>query len=125
MRRPQRRLSPQVRAILLSHPFPGNVRQLKHAMERAVALGKGDLILPGDLPAELTRLRSSACGPAFVPEQPLREALHYFERDYLQQALNHFARRKTETARALGISRKSLWEKIQRHDLEPLDVTTL
>jgi PAS domain S-box-containing protein len=123
MRRPQRRLSPQARAILLSHPFPGNVRQLKHAMERAVALGKGELILPDDLPVDLTALRAPAGGPAFVPEQPLREALHHFERDYLRQALDHFGRRKVETARALGISRKSLWEKIQRHDLDPLDVT--
>lgn len=123
MRRPRRRLSPPARALLLGHRFPGNVRQLKHAMERAVALGKGELILPDDLPADLTALRQPASGPAFVPDQPLRDAVHHFERDYLQQALRHFDQRKLETARALGISRKSLWEKIQRHDLDAYDVT--
>lgn len=123
MRRTPRRLSPQVRALLLSHPFPGNVRQLKHAMERAVALGKGELILPDDLPFDLSAPRTAAGCPGFFPDQSLRDALMNFERDYLQQALAHFGCRKVETARALGISRKSLWEKIQRHELEPYDVT--
>jgi len=123
MKKPPRILSPQAREILLSHPLPGNVRQLRHALERAVALGKGAVILPGDLPPELSLRRPPACGPAFVPEQPLREAVEHFEREYLARALAHYGLRKVETARALGISRKSLWEKLRKHDLESADVT--
>ena len=108
---------PPVRALLQAHPFPGNVRQLKHAMERAVALGKGDLILPDDLPQELNCRSRTGCGPVFIPGQPLKDALGHFERDYIAQSLCLFGHKKSETARALGISRKSLWEKIQRYEL--------
>ncbi len=125
MGRDKRCLSPAVRALLLSYPFPGNVRQLKHAMERAVALGKEELILLDDLPADLTgrRIQAASPLPVFDPDQPLRDALAQFERDYIVCALSHFEHRKLEAARALGISRKSLWEKINRHALQPADVT--
>lgn len=125
MGRGKRRLSPAARALLLSHPFPGNVRQLRHAMERAVALGKGELILPDDLPADLTGRRSPAVSPVFDPEQPLRNALSQFEREYIVCALSHFEHRKIEAARALGISRKSLWEKINRYALQLSSVTEM
>jgi PAS domain S-box-containing protein len=125
MGRGKRLLSPAARALLLSHHFPGNVRQLRHAMERAVALGKGELILPDDLPADLTGRRAAAVPHLFNPQQPLRDAVSQFERDYIVRALSHFEHRKLEAARALGISRKSLWEKINRHDLNPVDVTEM
>ncbi len=123
MRRPVRSLSPAVRDLLLNHPFPGNVRQLKHAMERAVALGKGELILPDDLPAELNCRKSYPCNSAISPGQPLKDALAWFEKEYIAQALQIHRRKKLETAEALGISRKSLWEKVQRYELDGLDVT--
>jgi PAS domain S-box-containing protein len=123
MKRPLRHLSPQVRTLLLSHPFPGNVRQLQHAMERAVALGKGEVILPDDLPPELTGRQAPQDGPAFTPGQSLKEAVLHFERSYIGQALAHHRARRTETAQALGISRKSLWEKVQRHGLDAESVT--
>ncbi|WP_305041668.1 sigma-54 interaction domain-containing protein, partial [Geoalkalibacter sp.] len=121
MERPLPRLSPQVRDLLLRHPLPGNVRQLKHAMERAVALGKGEIILPDDLPEDLNQDRPGLClGPAFHPGQSLRGALEHFERDYLRRALEFHQGRRLETAQALGISRKNLWEKLHRLGLEDL-----
>jgi len=124
MHKPLPQLSPQVKNIILSHPLPGNVRQLRHAMERAVALGKGEIILPDDLPDELKCRKATACGPTFDPTQPLRDALGHFEKDYISQALCYHQGRKVETAKTLGISRKNLWEKISRFDLDPIDVTT-
>jgi PAS domain S-box-containing protein len=123
MKKPLRRLSPQVVALLLNYPFPGNVRQLKHAMERAVALGKGELVLPDDLPPEITGRQDSPPSTSFVPDQPLRQVVDDFEKEYIAQALHHHGKRKVETARSLGISRKSLWEKIARYDLDLTDVT--
>lgn len=119
MKRPVRTLSPQVRAMLLVHPFPGNVRQLKHAMERAVALGKGDEILPCDLPPEMTQSSEDieSHTPRYHPGATLKQVLSCFERELLIQALDHHQGKKTETAKALGISRKSLWERLQRHAL--------
>lgn len=119
MSRPVRALSPQVRALLLAHPFPGNVRQLKHAMERAVALGKGSEIQLCDLPPEMSQLPEGrdTPGPVYQPGIGLKQALGCFERQMLIQALDHHQGKKSETARALGISRKSLWERLQRHAL--------
>ncbi|MDT8420494.1 MAG: sigma 54-interacting transcriptional regulator [Desulfuromonadales bacterium] len=123
MKRPVRVLSPQVRAMLLAHPFPGNVRQLKHAMERAVALGKGDEIQLCDLPPEMTQWTggNESQPPGYQPGVGLKQALGCFERQMLIQALDHHQGRRSETARSLGISRKSLWERMQRHALTGTD----
>lgn len=119
MKRSERILSPQVRAMLLVHPFPGNVRQLKHAMERAVALGKGGEILLSDLPPEMTQTSEEVQehSPSYQPGVTLKQALGCFEREFLIRALEHHRGKKTETAKSLGISRKSLWERLQRHAL--------
>jgi len=123
MNKPLPRLDPQVQNLLMAHPLPGNVRQLRHAIERAVALGQGQIILPDDLPDDLTCRSVPTVGPTFEPTQPLKDALGHFEKDYIAQALTFHRHRKVETARSLGISRKNLWEKISRYDLDLADVT--
>ena len=125
MNKPFRKLSPQTIDLLLQHSFPGNIRQLKHAIERAVALGTSDMILPEDLPEDLSSLSAGAMGVGFVPGVGLKGASESFERAYLLQALGHFCGRKTATADALGISRKSLWEKLQRYGLLGVELSTV
>ena len=119
-----RHLSQEALGILLTHHFPGNIRQLEHAMERAVALSSGELILPDDLPADLLKSpHFPPMSPVFPPGQALKDAVDIFERDYLAQALKNNGYKKSKTAEELGISRKSLWEKIQRYNLGDIDVT--
>jgi transcriptional regulator with PAS, ATPase and Fis domain len=119
-----RHLSQEALEILLTHHFPGNIRQLEHAMERAVALSSGELILPDDLPADLLKSpRFPTMSTVFSPGQALKDAVDFFERDYLAQALKNNGYKKSKTAEELGISRKSLWEKIQRYNLGDNDVT--
>ncbi len=123
MSKPIRCLSPQAAEVLLTHTYPGNVRQLKHALERAVALGTGEVIIPEDLPSDFVECDEKADGISYIPGKGLREANEGFEREYLLRALRHHDGKKTCTAKALGISRKSLWEKLQRHGLDVLGVT--
>ncbi len=123
MRKSPRRLAPQVRELLLAHPLPGNVRQLKNALERAVALGKGELILPDDLPPEFRLRKETTNEQIFSPELTLRDALTAFEQRYISQALCYYGRKKAETAQSLGISRKNLWEKLQRFGSEKANDT--
>ncbi|MBE0597205.1 MAG: PAS domain-containing protein [Desulfuromonadales bacterium] len=59
--------------------------------------------------------RPRPAGPPFIPGRSLKEALGEFEREYIDQALRFHGRKKVETAEALGISRKCLWEKLQRN----------
>ena len=117
MGKPTPRLSAEARVCLQAYDFPGNVRQLKHAMERAVALGDGDVVEIADLPHEFggtapppTKLSETAPGD-------LKSALLACEERCLIDALHRHGGRRSETARALGISRKALWEKLQRFGL--------
>jgi len=117
MKKPSQLLSAPVRGLLLNHPLPGNVRQLKHAMERAIALSKGEVLMPSDLPSEMTK-GFHAEVKVNLGIGTLKEALGYFEKEFIQQSLACNDGKKTPTAEALGISRKNLWEKMQRYHLD-------
>jgi two-component system response regulator AtoC len=95
---------------LAGYQWPGNVRQLRNAMERAALLSRGELILPEHLPA---RVRSVE--PATHPaESGEAERLGEIERQAIFQALRKHDYNRTETAKALGISRRALIYKLQR-----------
>ena len=104
------RFSPAVSAGLMRYSWPGNVRELRNAMERAVLLGRGELVLPDHLPS---RIRASA-ETADPQDQTDPERLGEIERQAIFQALRKHAFNRTETARALGISRRALLYKLQR-----------
>ena len=104
------RFSDTVAACLERYPWPGNVRELRNAMERAVLLSRSELVLPEHLPE---RVRASAgqssAAPAGDPQQ-----LEEIERQAILQTLRKHHFNRTETAKALGISRRSLIYKLQR-----------
>jgi len=128
MKKSSKELAPEVCVLLQNHPLPGNVRQLKHAMERAVALGRGELILPNDMPPDLLgQEQPDKVGFSFSyqPGESLKQIMGRHEREILQQALHYHEGRKNDTASSLGISRKSLWEKLHRHALDKEAVTGL
>ena len=106
----RRRLDPRTEQTLLAYGWPGNVRELKHAVERACVLSPGPL-----LGAEAFLGDDLEGGKDVAPaSQSLAEYLMACERDYLQVALNHHGWHMTRTAEALGITRKTLWEKLRR-----------
>jgi DNA-binding NtrC family response regulator len=104
------RFSETVSACLENYAWPGNVRELRNAMERAALLSRSELILTEHLP---TRMR-------VVAEQSLpreagdREKLDEIERLAIMQALRQHNSNRTETATALGISRRALIYKLQK-----------
>jgi len=104
------RLSDPTARCLERYPWPGNVRELRNAMERAVLLSRGELILPDHLPARVLEAGKSA---APVESSDL-ERLEEIERQAIFQTLRQHNGNRTETARALGISRRTLIYKLQR-----------
>jgi DNA-binding NtrC family response regulator len=104
------RFSDTVAACLENYPWPGNVRELRNAMERAVLLSRSELILPEHLPA---RVREAGSQPPAAPGADARQ-LEEIERRAILQALRQHQFNRTETARALGISRRALLYKLQR-----------
>jgi len=112
------RFSPDALRVLLRYAWPGNVRELENALEYAVAVCKGQTILPEDLPAEIVADRpessmsrprpvSEARPPSAVPEQELR------------QVLEAHLWRRGPAAQALGISRTTLWRRMREAGLLP------
>lgn len=110
------KIAPRAWAALLSHSFPGNVRELEHAIQHAVVLARGGEIdiwhLPHDLRGEAP---PEEAGTSAI--RSLSESMRDFERQCLLVALNHSRGAKCEAARMLGISRKTLWEKLKSHQI--------
>lgn len=102
-------------AALGAHDWPGNVRELVHALERAVALARGGPVrlehLPPDVAAAAPVVHE--VGPAGDALLPLGQAVGEFERSYIQRALDQTGGHKGRAAALLGISRKSLWERLR------------
>jgi DNA-binding NtrC family response regulator len=121
MGRPVPELEPAAVAALAAHDWPGNVRELLHALERAVALARMGPIhlehLPPDLAVSVA-VPAATGAPAPGPREadavrPLGEAVGQFERQYIQRVLDRTGGHKGRAAALLGISRKSLWERLR------------
>jgi transcriptional regulator with PAS, ATPase and Fis domain len=116
------RLSPDAMQSLLRYRWPGNVRELENALEYAVAVTRGQTILPGGLPQEV-RDASPAAGVEGAVEVPSEERpepgeeSRREERDRILQALEQNQWRRTSAAEALGISRTTLWRKMRELNL--------
>jgi DNA-binding NtrC family response regulator len=111
---PPPRISAEAWSRMLSHPFPGNVRELAHVVERAVVLAADGEIGIEHLPPDL----GGRTPPSPRAElRPLAEAASAFERAYLVEALRLTRGHRARAAQILGISRKTLWEKARAHGI--------
>ena len=111
-----RGFSDEALGALRGYAWPGNVRELQNVIERAVLLGKSDLIGLEDLPSEL-----AAAGPIHVEpigSRSLKQAMEGPERQIIRDVLeaNHWNRHAT--AESLGINRTTLYKKMKRLGLE-------
>lgn len=106
----RRRLDPRTEQALVNYSWPGNVRELKHAVERACILSSGPLL---DVEAFFGKNYDGY--PAAQPvSASLADYLMACERDYLLMTLERHDQHMTHAAAALGITRKTLWEKLRR-----------
>lgn len=108
-RRPLR-FHPAALERLMAHHYPGNVRELRNIIERAVLLADGEVILPEHLPTSVGGKSCSAPPPTHAEIVPLAEA----ERRYLAWALAHHRGDRETLARRLGISARTLYRKLGR-----------
>ncbi|MGZ4778211.1 MAG: sigma-54 interaction domain-containing protein [Thermoanaerobaculia bacterium] len=104
------RFSPDAIRALLRYSWPGNVRELENAIEYAVAVGMGQTIQPEDLPGELFDTRALAAANT-------REVSATSETEVIRIALEQNRWERDATARALGMSRTTLWRKMREHGL--------
>lgn len=93
--------------------WSGNVRELENAVKRALAFAKnGVLDIEHLLPA------TTGAGESCVEILPLKEIIKEKEKEHILKALKSCGNNRTEASRILGISRKSLWEKMKTHGIE-------
>ena len=108
------RFTPEALEALRAYDYPGNVRELEHVVESACAQSSGAELGVELLPAQVrTRVRSRVGFSARALSEVMEEA----ERSYLEHALREFDGPRSELADLLGISRKSLWQKLKKHRL--------
>jgi DNA-binding NtrC family response regulator len=117
--RPLPTVSPAAWAALSQYHYPGNVRELSHALEHAVVLSGGAEIDVRHLPVGISNQGATTVEAGGVaPEiRPLHIALREFEREYLLRAMAQASSKRVRAAEMLGISRKSLWEKLRLHGI--------
>ena len=111
LRKDFRGISPDALDLLVRHDWPGNVRELENTVERLVVLSSGPYLEPADLVFAGTILTPAT-------EAALGTSLKDLERNHIIHMLQRFDGHKNETARALGIDRKTLREKLKRYNLE-------
>jgi DNA-binding NtrC family response regulator len=111
-------LSDDALEILDSHVWPGNVRELRNVIERAVVFCRGSRITPEHLPPGLRDAPPPP--PSLAPPrqaEPLRRAVERAEVEAIRAALTATEGRRNDAAEILGISRKTLWEKIKAYGI--------
>jgi two-component system, NtrC family, response regulator AtoC len=121
--RPPMSLAPDAVTLLEQQPWPGNVRQLQNLLERLVVLSESTTLTAAELSRELARqpgvVPASAAAPArseasgTTLDSQKRDA----ERAALQDALARAGNNRTLAARLLGVSRRTLYNKLEEHGL--------
>ncbi len=115
-------LSPDAWDALTQHSYPGNVRELSHAIQHAVVLSGGGEIEVHHLPAGMISAETAGVLPVPPPTngrqmRSLADATRDFERRYLVSAIAKTRGRRLQAAEILGISRKSLWQKMRSYGI--------
>ncbi|MEY2491883.1 MAG: hypothetical protein QOH24_834 [Verrucomicrobiota bacterium] len=103
--------------ILSHYDYPGNVRELENAIERACALCENELILPGDLPPNIVAEAMGEKEEQARAAMPVGETLDNFiqqqERSYIEATLAHCGGSREKAASTLGISMATLYRKVE------------
>jgi DNA-binding NtrC family response regulator len=115
-------IAPDAMERLLSHSWPGNIRELENAIERACVVARGPSIEPDDLPLELTSARPNSAVPPIDLSRPLtelvRETVANLERAYLRRALKKSHGNVGQCAKISGLSRRSISAKLVEYNIE-------
>ena len=103
----------------MGYAWPGNVRQLRHAIERAVIWSESDELRRQDLPAEVIRGSLVAERAARTgTDDSLPITMYRIERQILIDALRSSSGVQATAARRLGISERSMWHKVKKHGID-------
>jgi transcriptional regulator with PAS, ATPase and Fis domain len=112
-KRGRKRLSPEAMQLCQRYPWPGNVRQLRNAVERLVITSRATVVPVAALPDFLREFDNHQTTFTVRPGTPLAEV----EKLLIRQTLTHVTRNRVAAAQALGISRRALQYKLKQYGL--------
>ena len=117
-----RGLRDDARRLLLDYTWPGNVRELENTLCRAMVLAEGGLLTPADLPPRIRGEQDGDVGTAGEKQrlplaEEVRQATELLEKRLIVARLAEFRGNRTATAESLGISRKTLFNKMRQYQL--------
>lgn len=127
---PARRIGDDAMAVLQTHEWPGNIRQLRNIVERLMILcgGEPDAVITADmLPEEIGNsipFAANGAGSEHLMALPLRDAREIFERDYLVAQINRFGGNISKTAEFVGMERSALHRKLRALGITSTERTT-
>lgn len=116
-KKPFRGFTDQALSYLINYSWPGNIRELENAVERAVTLSDGPLVAPRDLPAEVCERGLPLLTEGGTETFPDGLTLDELEARYIRRVIQKEGGNLTRAARSLGISRSTLWRKIGKYGI--------
>ncbi|HWB80449.1 MAG TPA: sigma-54 dependent transcriptional regulator [Nannocystaceae bacterium] len=109
-------IDPAAAELLLNYDWPGNVRELENCMERAVALSRLDRVTVDDLPAKVREHKPERVVLTGEESDEL-PTLEELERRYIAKVLRAMAGNKSQAAKTLGLDRRTLYRRLDKHGL--------
>jgi transcriptional regulator with PAS, ATPase and Fis domain len=106
-----RQISEDALKIMMRYDWPGNIRELQNCCERLQILSEGHIIMPNDLPENIRNPEMKIVIDDYDPTM----SLHELEKRYILKALSYFDGNKTQAANALGITIKTLYNKLHEY----------
>lgn len=106
-----RQMSEDAMKLLMKYEWPGNIRELQNVCERLQILSDGHTIMPGDIPESIVNPEQKIV----VDDYDASITLYELEKRYILKALNYFEGNKTQAANALGITIKTLYNKLHEY----------
>jgi transcriptional regulator with PAS, ATPase and Fis domain len=111
-------ISPEVKDIIVSYNWPGNIRELENAIERIIVLSEGKVVSIDDLPMELREGRLDILSKALPEDTGFTERVEYFERDIIKHALEECNYNQIRTSERLKINRGTLQYKMKKYNFQ-------
>jgi transcriptional regulator with PAS, ATPase and Fis domain len=114
-------MSQDAMKLLMNYNWPGNIRQLENAIERAVALvGTRNLMLSSDLPSEIQKTNANLfLSEIYIPDEGVnfKIEISHVEKELILQSLKKSGGNKKQAAKLLNLKRTTLIEKLKRLNL--------
>ena len=108
-------LLPEALDLMMRYDWPGNVRELENTIERGVIIARSEYLTPDELPPNIRQIAELTTG--YDSEVTVGNTLKEMEKEFIAQTLASVAGNRTRTAKLLGITRKTLQNKIREYKL--------